>query len=79
MVSSGSSLVPRPIQSRGLNRPGTRLFRKLEVPLCFILLGTAGESLDVMKRGILCASSSQLASQLVPAIRHLDYPTSQKD
>lgn len=40
---------------------------------------TAGESLDVMRRGILCSASSQLASQLVPAIRHLEYPASQKD
>jgi myo-inositol-1(or 4)-monophosphatase len=38
-----------------------------------------GDDLDVMKRGILCSSSFQLASQLMPAIRHLEYPTSQKD
>jgi myo-inositol-1(or 4)-monophosphatase len=34
-----------------------------------------GNALDLMKRGILCSSSTQLASQLVPTIRHI----SQKD
>lgn len=40
---------------------------------------SAGDSLDIMRRGILCSSSSQLASQLIPSIRHVDYCVSQKD
>ena len=33
-----------------------------------------GDNLDVMKRGILCSSTSRLAFQLVPTIRHVHYP-----
>ena len=43
------------------------------------LVLSAGDGLDIMKRAILCSSSSQLASQLIPSIRHVDYCTSQKD
>lgn len=33
---------------------------------------SAGNALDLMKRGILCSSSAQLASQLVPTISHIN-------
>ena len=38
-----------------------------------------GEPLDVMKRGVLCASSNQLAQQVCPHIGHLQYPYDQTD
>ena len=39
----------------------------------------AGEPLDLMKRGVLCASSDQLAQQIRPHIGHLQYAYDQTD
>lgn len=49
-------------------------------PLIIIIIMTlcmTGEPLDLMKRGILCSSSQQLSSQLVPAMQLIHYSTSQ--
>ena len=32
-----------------------------------------GEPLDVMKRALLCASTQELASKIVPHMKHIDY------
>ena len=37
------------------------------------LFHSTGEGMDLMKRGILCASSTELAFQLVPIIGHLKH------
>ena len=33
-----------------------------------------GEPLDVMKRALLCTSTQELASKIVPHMKHIDYP-----
>ena len=43
------------------------------------LFAGTGEPLDVMKRGVLCASSDQLAQQVLPHIGHLQYASDQTD
>ena len=43
------------------------------------LFAGTGEPLDVMKRGVLCASSDQLAQQVRPHIGHLQYASDQTD
>ena len=49
------------------------------IPLVIVNLShtcSAGEQpLDLMRRGVLCASTEHLAQQLVPHINHLEYPT----
>ena len=34
----------------------------------------SGEPLDLMRRGVLAASTEQLARQMVPHINHIEFP-----
>ena len=38
-----------------------------------------GAPLNVMKRGVLCGSTEQLLKQLLPHIKHIDYPPDEAD
>lgn len=39
-----------------------------------VCISPSGEPLNVMKRAFLCASTHELASKLVPHMKHIDYP-----
>ncbi len=40
--------------------------------VCMSLI-ISGEPLDVMKRALLCTSTQELASKIVPRMKHIDY------
>ena len=40
--------------------------------MCTLII--LGEPLDVMKRALLCTSTQELASKIIPHMKHIDYP-----
>jgi hypothetical protein len=44
----------------------------VKIYVCMPLI-ISGEPLDVMKRALLCTSTQELASRIVPHMKHIDY------